>query len=297
MRPRLLDLFCAAGGCSVGYQRAGFDVIGVDHRPMPRYPFGFCQGDALELLRCLMSNGYFRTSASDKAIYLEDIAAIHASPPCQQFSVAKRLNPKCNHEDLVSATRDLLEASGKKWVIENVPGSPLINPVLVCGLALGLNLKRHRLFESNSFLFGTTCPKGHRGEWLTIYGHDGTIRHERKKWVTVFGGGAPKVADNRRRASMDQRKEAMGIDWMTRDEMSLAIPPAYCQFIGKQLISALISSGRLPSDFSPEHTRGTSFFPDRKTDSRQSKGALLDSQFCERSGPEVLPENDENSHQ
>ncbi len=221
--PRLLDLFSGAGGCSMGYSRAGFEIVGVDNRPQPRYPFAFVQGDALEYL----------------AEHGQEFDVIHASPPCQQFSQAKRLNKNCNHPDLVAETRRALTASGKLWVIENVPGSPLIDPILICGLALGLNVKRHRLFESNTLLFGTTCPKGHRGNWLTIFGHDGTIRQERQRWVTVFGGGAPKVADRRRRASMTQRKEAMGIDWMGRDELSLSIPPAYTEYIGRQLLNTL----------------------------------------------------------
>ncbi len=205
-RPRLLDLFCGAGGCSVGYHRAGFDVVGVDNRPMPRYPFEFHQADALEYCR---EHGH-------------EFDAIHASPPCQQFSVAKVLNPKCHHPDLIADTRNALQATGRPWVIENVPGSPLRFPAQICGLALGLKVKRHRLFEGSFLLLGTPCPKGHRGDW-----------------VTVFGGGAPKIPDNRRRANMKQRQEAMGIDWMGRDEMSLAIPPAYCEFIGKQLLAVI----------------------------------------------------------
>jgi DNA (cytosine-5)-methyltransferase 1 len=201
-RPRLLDLFCGAGGCAMGYHRAGFDVVGVDIKPQKRYPFTMVVADAL-------------TPPFD----LREFDAIHASPPCQQFSVAKRLNKKCNHADLLAPTRHLLESSGRLWVIENVPGAPLIAPALLCGLAFGLNVKRHRLFESNVMLFGTVCPKGHRGNW-----------------VTVYGGGAPAVPDNRRRANLVQRKEAMGIDWMGRDEMSLAIPPAYTEYIGNQLM-------------------------------------------------------------
>ncbi len=206
MKPRLLDLFCGAGGCSVGYHRAGFDVVGVDIKPQPRYPFPFICGDALDYCR---EHG-------------KEYDAIHASPPCQQFSVAKVLNPRCDHPDLVAATREALQATGRPWVIENVPGSPLRFPAQICGLALGLKVKRHRLFEGSFLLLGTPCPPGHRGDW-----------------VTVFGGGAPRVPDNRRRANLAQRKSAMGIDWMGRDEMSLAIPPAYCEFIGRQLLAVV----------------------------------------------------------
>ncbi len=190
---------------------------------MPRYPFEFHQADALEFL---FAHG-------------KEFDVVHASPPCQQFSVAKRLNPKCNHPDMIELVRAALALNSRNYVIENVAGAPLHRAVLLCGLALGLNVKRHRYFESAQLLFGTECPKGHKGNWLTIFGHDGTIRRERQRWVTVFGGGTPKVADNRRRANMEQRKAAMGIDWMTRDEMSLAIPPAYTEYIGHQLRRAL----------------------------------------------------------
>lgn len=207
----------------MGYHRAGFEVVGVDIRPQKRFPFEFVQADALEFCR---EHGH-------------EFDAIHASPPCQQFSTAKRLNPKCNHPDLIAETRKALQATGKPWIIENVPGAPLHFPVTLCGLALGTNVKRHRLFESNKFLFGTTCPAGHKGNWITVFGHDGTIHMERKRWVTVFCGGAPRVPDKRRRATLEQRKEAMGINWMTRDELSLAIPPAYTELIGKQLRRAI----------------------------------------------------------
>lgn len=232
-RPLLLDLFSGAGGCAAGYHRAGFDVLGVDHRPQKRYPFSFVQDDAMKVLKRLATR---RTWRGYRA---RDFAVIHASPPCQQFSVAKVLNPHCNHPDLIAETRELLQKTKRIYVIENVPRAPLHFPVLLCGLALGLNVKRHRLFESNILLFGVTCPVGHKGNFITIFGHDGSVRKERQRRVTVFGGGAPAVPDNRRRANLAQRREAMGIDWMSRDELSQAIPPAYCEHIGRQLIFAL----------------------------------------------------------
>jgi C-5 cytosine-specific DNA methylase len=204
-KPLLLDLFCKAGGAAVGYYRAGFDVVGVDVESQPRYPFPFVQADAML-----------------PPFDLRDFDVIHASPPCQAFSHAKNIGGKKDHPQLIESTRAMLAASGKIWVIENVPGSPLVFPALICGLALGLGVKRHRLFESNVFLFGTECPSGHRG-----------------KWITVFGGGAPKVPDTRRRAGADASRKAMRIDWMTRSELSQAIPPAYTEWIGRQLIAAL----------------------------------------------------------
>lgn len=207
----------------MGYHRAGFKVVGVDHRPQPRFPFEFHQADALEYL------------AEHGAKY----DAIHASPPCQRYSVAANIAGGDNHPDLIGLTRQALEEAGKLWVIENVPGSPLRFPALVCGLGLGLGVKRHRLFESSIFLFGTVCPEGHKGDYLSVFGHGAQEKVGGKGWVTVYGGGAPKTADKRRRASAALAREAMGIDWMTRDELSQAIPPAYCHFIGKQLMNAI----------------------------------------------------------
>jgi DNA (cytosine-5)-methyltransferase 1 len=223
-RPRLLDLFCGAGGCASGYARAGFDVVGVDHLPQPRYPFEFAQADALDYL----------------AEHGPEYDVVHASPPCQRYSVAKNIGGAERHPDLVAPCRELLERTGKPFVIENVPGAPLISPVLVCGLALGLRVKRHRLFESNHFLFGTRCPAGHRRPYVTVFGHGSQAAgFQGKEWVTVFGGVAPKNPDSRRRASADVAKAAMGIDWMGRDELAQAIPPAYTEFIGRQLLRVL----------------------------------------------------------
>lgn len=211
-RPRLLDLFSGAGGCAVGYHRAGFDVLGVDNRPQPRYPFAFVRGDALEFV----------------ARYGDSFDAIHASPPYQRYSQCARISGNAeSHPDLIAPVRELLIASGKHYVIENVPGAPLVCPALVCGLTLQCGVKRHRLFESNIFLFGTVCPTGHRGDYLS-----------------VFGGGAPAKADNRRRASAELARVAMGIDWMTRDELSQSIPPVYTCFIGTQLFRAIVNGKR-----------------------------------------------------
>ncbi len=221
-RPLLLDLFCGAGGCAVGYHRAGFDVIGVDRKPQPRYPFPMVVADALQ-----------------PPFDLTRFDAIHASPPCQAYSRTKNIGNAATHPDLVAATREMLESSGRIWVIENVVGAPLRCPATVCGLALGLGVKRHRLFESNAFLWSTTCPLGHRGDYLSIFGHGAQEKVGGKGWVTVYGGGAPRTADNRRRASAALAAIAMGIDWMNRNELSQAIPPAYTEWIGLQLLDIL----------------------------------------------------------
>jgi DNA (cytosine-5)-methyltransferase 1 len=200
----------------MGYHRAGFtEIVGVDIQPQPRYPFEFVQGDALEYVR--------------EFGHLFD--AIHASPPCQVFSSKTR--DKSKHRDYVGPTRFWLEKSGKLFVIENVIGSPLIQPVTLCGSMFGLRVRRHRLFESNFPLTAPNC----RHEWqdadkcFQIYDHG--------KWfdtgtVHVFGSGGGKGAE--------YWPDAMDIDWMTRKELAQAIPPAYTEFIGRQLMQHLTGS-------------------------------------------------------
>lgn len=215
-KPRLLDLFCGAGGAGMGYHRAGFDVTGVDIKPMPRYPFPFIQADALEYL----------------AEHGHEYDAIHASPPCQAYSMANNIHGRTDHPDLVGITRELLIAADKPYVIENVPGAPLLNYVTICGLSLGCNVKRHRLFESNQLLFGTTCGD-HKGDWLLVFGH--TVL-ERGHQIGRTEKGGPII--RRKHVGTDRGRAAMGIDWMSRDELSQAIPPAYTEFVGKQLIAS-----------------------------------------------------------
>lgn len=217
-RPRLLDAFCGAGGAGMGYHRAGFEVVGVDIAPQPRYPFAFHQGDAIDYIR---RHGH-------------EFDAIHASPPCQRYSIANNIHGRDDHPDLIAPTREALRATGRPWVIENVPGAPMPGAVVVCGLALGCNIKRHRLFESNVLLFGTGCPKGHPGDWLLVFGHTVLSRG------AVIGrakGGGPVI--RRQHVGTDLGRAAMGIDWMTRDELSEAIPPAYTEYIGRQLLTVL----------------------------------------------------------
>lgn len=228
---RLLDLFCGAGGCSVGYSRAGFDdIVGVDNRPMPRYPFAFVQADAIATLMHLVNGGRIRPDImKDEPTYsISDFSAIHASPPCQRYSEMSRVLRSNQHPDLVDATRRLLADSGRPWVIENVPGSPLRNPLLLCGTMFKLKVIRHRLFESSIYLQapGQRCWHPQRGK----VGKAGVRNKKPGDWISVAGNvsRAPAAA-------------AMGIAWMTRAEIAQAIPPAYCEWIGKQLLSALES--------------------------------------------------------
>jgi DNA (cytosine-5)-methyltransferase 1 len=219
-RPLLLDLFCGAGGCAVGYHRAGFDVVGVDHKPMPRYPFEFIQGDALEYL----------------AEHGSEYDAIHASPPCQRYSVGTKSIPgrSESHPDLVPQTRELLEAVGKPWVIENVVGAPLRFPLKLCGSMFGLLVERHRLFESSELLLSPGRCRHHLFVGNYPCGRSsGTARAgERSKVVHVYGQGCS-------RGDRGLWQRAMGINWMTMREMAQAIPPVYTEWIGKQLIRTL----------------------------------------------------------
>jgi DNA (cytosine-5)-methyltransferase 1 len=206
-RPRLLDLFCGAGGAAVGYHRAGFDIVGVDNRPQPNYPFEFHQGEAM-------------------TFPLAGFDAIHASPPCQAYSIANNLWGK-DHPRLIEPVRERLLATELPYVIENVPGSPLRSPYLLCGLAFGLGIKRHRLFETNIGLLVPACPYGHRMRWITVFGNDAYETTGRRDFPS------------RRRVPIQRGYDAMGIDWMNRDELSEAIPPAYTQWIGEQLLAHL----------------------------------------------------------
>ena len=211
MKPKLLDLFCGAGGCSVGYARAGFEVVGVDIEPQLRYPFEFHQADAMPFP-------------------LEGFDVIHASPPCQGYSVGtgfghKRLVPR-----LIGEVRQLLSQTGKPFVIENVMGAKraMSNPIMLCGAMFGIGVVRHRLFET-SF---QCCQPDHNchgkevdRDLVSVTAHGPPPRWYKKNPGKTF--------------SLQIWKDAMGIDWMTRDELRDAIPPIYTEFIGKQLLEQL----------------------------------------------------------
>lgn len=214
--PRLLDLFCGAGGAAMGYHRAGFEVVGVDINPQPHYPFRFIQADALDVLR--------HWDWREHDLMEPYFHAIHASPPCQAYSWSAKRWTEIPRADLVAPTRDLLLATGLPWVIENVVGAPLVDPLVLCGTQFGLEVIRHRLFESNVMLLGPGGKCHHVG---TV--QDGT-------YVTVAGHGGDNI---RGRGSRAAKQRAMGIDWMTDEELNEAIPPAYTEWIGRQLLAAL----------------------------------------------------------
>lgn len=193
----------------MGLHRAGFDVVGVDIKPQPRYPFEFQQGDALN---------------ADLGGY----DFVWVSPPCQAHSALKTMPNARQHEDLIPATRAKLQSWGGSWVIENVPGAPLICPILLCGTMFGLRtgkavLLRHRLFELSSGWIMPPC-----------------CNHNGEKVIGVYGGsGGSSNRDGTQQFSTKERAEAMGIDWMTCAELSQAIPPAYSEYLGRYVMQRL----------------------------------------------------------
>lgn len=211
---RLLDLFCGAGGATKGYQRAGFYVVGVDIRPQPRYCGDeFVQMDALEYLT--------------ESLRWCKFDAIHASPPCQAYSktraIVRGMGLTPRYEPLIEETRASLRWTGLPWVMENVPGAPLLNPLVLSGQHFGLGVIRRRLFESSVLLLAPDVPKPKGG----TNSHRGYSKGA--KYVTVAGHNY-----NPREGA-----RAMGIDWMTRAELNEAIPPAYTEYIGRQLLAHL----------------------------------------------------------
>lgn len=195
MKPRLLDLFCKAGGAAAGYAAAGFEVVGVDIEPQPRYPFRFIRADAL-------------------TVDLSGFDAYHASPPCQRFTeVNNQYRSRMDHPDLIEPIRRRLVDTGKPWIIENVPRAPLISAVVLCGLSFGKKWFKHRCFESNVFLM--TPPH------IT---HTGKNRHT--GYYNMVG---------KKGHSRAGFKHVFGCSWMTETETRNAVPPVYTEFLGQQL--------------------------------------------------------------
>lgn len=229
--PLLIDLFCGAGAASRGYEQAGFDVIGVDMHPMPSYPYPFIQYDALRM--------------DDR--FLRKADALHASPTCQKFTALRHAKHARAHEDLITPMRPILMRTGKPYVMENVEGAPLLNPVCLCGSMFGLgantrdgtryHLERHRLFETN---WPLSPPREcqHRQPVIGAYG-----AHVRNRSAEHGGRGtADFLGEDKPRLMW----ECMGIDYrQTMAEMSQAIPPAYTRWIGEQLMRLLPRVWRL----------------------------------------------------
>jgi DNA (cytosine-5)-methyltransferase 1 len=211
MRPLALDLFCGAGGASMGLHRAGFDVVGVDIKRQPRYPFTFVQGDAL-----------------NPPLDLSRFDLIWASPPCQPFTALRSMVDVSGYEDLIDATRALL-APHPTTVIENVPGAPLRKDLTLCANSFGLRAYRHRIFELSFWAW----QPGHPPHRVQV---NRRKLNRRKHWDA--GGFATVVGD----IAAYVGPEAMGIDWMTGDELSEAIPPAYAELIGRAAMAHLAAA-------------------------------------------------------
>jgi DNA (cytosine-5)-methyltransferase 1 len=214
MKPRLLDLFCKAGGAARGYQRAGFYVVGVDIEPQPRYAGNeFIQADALT----------FSCGSFD---------AIHASPPCQAFTAYRRIGNGVGdgYPNLIAQVRSICIASGVPYVIENVEGAPLDNPILLCGSAFANDLRRHRLFETNFPVMSPGCAHGAQARDRFPGGRSvartGTSTGLVRATIEIGSWDIP----------LSMQSQAMGIDWMNLAELSEAIPPVYTEHIGEYLM-------------------------------------------------------------
>lgn len=207
-RPRLLDLFCGAGGAAMGYARAGFEVVGVDNRAQPRYPFAFLRADALEAISWI---------GDPDSSYLGPFDAIHASPPCQRY--AGTYQDHSHHPDLLPEVRELLKQTGLPYVIENIATAPMPTGILLCGSTFGLPLIRHRRFEihPDPVLVPSMCPQSSHGRGTE---HKGRYAYGRKTWEPNW------------------RKHVLPVvwPWMTVEESGQAIPPDYTEWIGRQLL-------------------------------------------------------------
>jgi DNA (cytosine-5)-methyltransferase 1 len=201
---RILDLFCGAGGASMGYHQAGHEVVGVDINKQKHYPFEFIQADAL-------------------TVDLSDFDAIHASPPCQEYTNLKKLHQDREYPDLIDPIRERLIGAGVPYIIENVMGAPLRDPLKLCGSMFDLEVRRHRLFETNFTVPQPSCDHKKQGHVIGVYGHPGGRSARRGPGRGAKNGNA------------EDWRRAMGIDWMVVRELSQAIPPAYTRYIGQFL--------------------------------------------------------------
>lgn len=191
----------------MGLHRAGFEVVGVDNRPQPNYPFAFVRGDALR-----------------PPVDLAAFDFIWASPPCQAFCTMQK-EYRARHPNLIEPVRRMLTESRAHYCIENIPRAPLLQPIQLCGSTFGLRVRRHRHFESSLLLWEQPCRHREQGKGVGVYGHAGNGAKRAKK----HGGPFVRAVDKH------DAGDAMGIDWMTWRELTQAIPPVYSEFIGRQI--------------------------------------------------------------
>jgi DNA (cytosine-5)-methyltransferase 1 len=213
-KPRLLDAYCCQGGAGMGYHQAGFEVVGIDLQPQPRYPFEFHQGDAIDFIRT----------------YGREFDAIHASPPCQRYSACQRIQGR-EHPDLIAATRAALRETGRPYVIENVAAAraELHRPVMLCGAMFAMATYRHRLFETGNTPPAAALPHPLHRAPQTKMGRP-VKPGEYGQFIGNFSG-------------VDLARRVMGVEWMNRDGIREAIPPAYTRHIGAQLLAYLTAPG------------------------------------------------------
>lgn len=219
-KPRLLDTYCCSGGASYGYQLAGFDVTGVDIDYQPNYVGDrFIRADAVQYIR---DHG-------------AEYDAIAGSPPCQRFSSITPAHTRNSWPDLIGPTRDAMRATGRPYVIENVEGAKweLESPIRLCGSSFGLRVRRHRWFESNIWLTGLPCRHSEQGDPVGIYGDHADSREFLRPDGTRRGAKA---------TTLDDARDAIGMPWATWHEAAEAVPPAYTEWIGAQLMDALVTA-------------------------------------------------------
>lgn len=227
---RILDLFCGAGGAAEGYAYAGFEVTGIDIKKQNRYPYKFIQMDVMRLR---------------PEHIVEHFDAIHASPPCQLYSSLGQLHQGTDyherHPDLVEPTRRLLEKTGLPYVIENVPGAPLLDPIVLCGSSFGLRVRRHRLFECNFPIVAPPCDHGWQ-QARPLYNksqYKGGKRKVLSGTVNVYGQGCGLGP-----GEIEVWRDVMEMPGHTLRGMSQAIPPAFTEYIGNRLRRHIIDLGR-----------------------------------------------------
>jgi len=202
MTLRALDLFCGGGGASAGLVRAGFDVTGVDLHPQPQYPYRFVRADWRE-------------------VNLRGYDFVWASPPCQAHTQLRGLGKaKPDDVDHIPAVRAALRACGAPWCIENVLGAPLLSPVTLCGSMFGLDVRRHRLFEASFPIRPLACKcRGRRN--IAVYS---------KRPRDRLPDGVIRARD------VEHGRQAMGIDWLDWRGLTQAIPPAYSEYVARELL-------------------------------------------------------------